>query len=136
MSKSYTLADGSTVTVTSTENGVPFNEGMQALTKAIKARVAVRDGSGTGGGTMVDGKPVPILKLSRSYFEAGDGGTATVTYTGDSPYFIDDNYSRTLYFANTSMFTVQSSAGSYNSFIYTPSTNNYAAAIYEYSYVD
>ena len=49
--KSYTLADGTTATVTATENGVPFNEGMQALTKAIKARVSVRDGgSGTGGG--------------------------------------------------------------------------------------
>ena len=48
--KSYTLADGTTATVTATENGVPFNEGMQALTKAIKARVSVRDGgSGTGG---------------------------------------------------------------------------------------
>ena len=47
--KSYTLADGTTATVTATENGVPFNEGMNVLTKAIKARVSVRDGSGTGG---------------------------------------------------------------------------------------
>ena len=47
--KSYTLAGGTTATVTATENGVPFNEGMQVLTKAIKARVSVRDGSGTGG---------------------------------------------------------------------------------------
>ena len=37
--KSYTLADGTTATVNATANGVPFNEGMNVLTKAIKARV-------------------------------------------------------------------------------------------------
>ena len=37
--KSYTLADGTAATVNATANGVPFNEGMQVLTKAIKAKV-------------------------------------------------------------------------------------------------
>lgn len=43
--KSYTLADNSTVTVAATEQGISFNEGMDILTKAIKARINVRDGS-------------------------------------------------------------------------------------------
>ena len=41
--KSYTLTDGTTATVNATDNGVPFNEGMNVLTKAIKARMNTND---------------------------------------------------------------------------------------------
>jgi len=75
MSKSYTLADGTNITVTSNENGVPFNEGMQALTKAIKARVSVRDGSGTGGAS--SGKLVPTINVTVS-----SGTAQEVNYHG------------------------------------------------------
>ena len=45
--KSYTLADGSTATVNATDSGVPFNEGMNILSKAIKAKITA---SSSGGG--------------------------------------------------------------------------------------
>lgn len=44
--KSYTLADGSTATVNATDSGIPFNEGMNVLSKAIKAKI---DTSSSGG---------------------------------------------------------------------------------------
>lgn len=44
--KTYTLADGTTATVDADENGVPFNEGMNVLSKAIKAKI---NASSSGG---------------------------------------------------------------------------------------
>ena len=84
---SYTLADGTTATVTATENGVPFNEGMQALTKAIKARVAARDGgSGTGGASGT----FKIISGPSSYRVTCSNQNITFTfeYTGDLSYFL------------------------------------------------
>lgn len=46
---SYTLADNTTVTVTATANGVEFNEGMGALTKAIKAKITASSGGASNG---------------------------------------------------------------------------------------
>ena len=86
--KSYTLADGTNITVTSNENGVPFNEGMQALTKAIKARVSVRDGgSGTGGGASGTFR---IISKPSSYRVTGSDQNITFAfeYTGDLSYFL------------------------------------------------
>ena len=123
--KSYTLADGTTATVTATENGVPFNEGMQALTKAIKARVAVRDGgSGTGGAS---GKLVPTLILSQYTFNDRNL-TATITYTGDgSVSATDGSVSGNVYTSNTH-------GGSQSGLVYALETNNYTSAVVEVYY--
>ena len=78
--KSYTLADGTTATVTATENRVPFNEGMQALTKAIKAKV-------NAGIT---------LTVDQSNYSGGSCSSATITsgvrLTFGSNGYIDVTY--------------------------------------------
>ena len=68
--KSYTLADGTTATVTATENGVPFNEGMQALTKAIKAKIEHTP------------KAIPNLSIG-SWSVADSIYSAAISYDGD-----------------------------------------------------
>lgn len=159
--KSYTLADGSTATVTATENGVPFNEGMQALTKAIKARVAVRDGSGTGGAS---GKLVPTITWgtlpsnSPSIYE----GNIEYTLDSDTPtvlagYYITDGendslqperfndlvYTRVLYLTTKNAaipVSVHAGAGDYwcHLFVAAEETDNYEAAVFrnEFHYED
>lgn len=68
--KSYSLADGTTVTVNATDNGIKFNEGMQALTKAIKAKIANST------------KPTPNLSIG-GWSAVDTVYTVPITYDGD-----------------------------------------------------
>lgn len=68
--KSYSLADGTTVTVNATDNGIKFNEGMNILTKAIKAKIANST------------KPTPDLSIG-GWSAVDTVYVAPITYDGD-----------------------------------------------------
>ena len=72
--KSYTLADGSTATVNATDNDIPFNEGMNVLSKAIKAKIDTSSG-GTTEGLLADPE-LTVTKINDIEFKfshLGDG---------------------------------------------------------------
>lgn len=135
MSKSYTLADGSNITVTSTANGVPFNEGMQALTKAIKARVAVRDGSGTGGAS---GKQEGIITIVNGYgsIVQNNGSTSDGTFTvssnsGSTIYWHESNKSEVATVSSGDTITTGEHC---NEYFFTKADDNFTAgSFYFYS---
>lgn len=91
--KSYTLADSSTVTVTATNNGVEFNEGMGALTQAIKAKIT----ASSGGGASSENANVTNSKELIKHFTYEIISGATITSTSDLDCFtiinIDGNRS-------------------------------------------
>lgn len=84
--KSYTLADNSTVTVTATEQGISFNEGMDILTKAIKARVNVRDSSLINSLVVDDSNYTGSASVSSTTIEGG------IRITLDGEGYIDVTY--------------------------------------------
>lgn len=84
--KSYTLADNSTVTVAATEQGISFNEGMDILTKAIKARVNVRDSSLINSLVVDDSNYTGSASVSSTTIEGG------IRITLDNEGYIDVTY--------------------------------------------
>lgn len=110
--KTYTLAGGTTATVDATENGVPFNEGMGVLTKAIKAKINTSSGGATN-------KQQPTLSLGEW---AGNNNTysAVISYNGDG-----------VLTANTgtlsgSTITVEDADGNFNGVISAAEGTNFA----------
>lgn len=124
--KSYTLADGSTATVNATDNGIPFNEGMNVLSKAIKAKI----NTSSGGGKKV---PTLILNNVSSLFH---DDTFTVTYDGDgeikvSGYSPDSHEPE--YLGNN---VVRCGGSLGRGVVYVLETANYYSAVAEFSWSD
>lgn len=100
---SYKLADGTTAIVTATENGVPFNQAMDILSRAIRAAIDSGGGESSetepGGGESSEtepsggsGKRVPTLEL---YWNAdGSGNPMKYGYCDCTNGY---DYSETLY---------------------------------------
>ena len=79
--KSYTLADGTTATVNATDNGIPFNEGMNVLSKAIKAKIDT-----SSGGEVTSSKQKPTITWSgvKENGSTSTACTAKFTVTSDT----------------------------------------------------
>lgn len=123
---------------------------MQALTKAIKARVAVRDASGTG----VSGKLVPSIEwdtTGRAY-EANMNFTIGYTVTSDASsclaWYVDFggtlNRGRDMTYSASLSGTISGTTGRTSDradlkiVVEVPETNNYEAGVFLYNmeYVD
>ena len=117
MSKSYTLADSTTATVNTTANGVEFNEGMGALTKAIKAKITASSSGGTS-------KQIATLTSSQGHY-LNPNASYTFTYNGDA---VLKTTLGTM--SGTTLSLSSSDAG--KGVVYAEETNNYSAAVYPF----
>lgn len=79
---SYTLADGSIVTVSASSAGVPFNEGMGVLTQAIKAKII----ASSGGGVSKLDATLELVNTTASGYSYSDITTYLASNTSDPRY--------------------------------------------------
>lgn len=96
--KSYTLADGTVVTVESGDNGVEFNEGMDAITKAVNAKINSSR------------KPVPALSIG-GWSVADTVYSAVVSYSGDGALSVNNGV------ISNGTLTVSDADGTFNGVI-------------------
>jgi len=119
--KSYTLADNTTVTVNTTANGVEFNEGMGALTKAIKAKINASSGGGAS-------KQIATLTCPTIGDEVvSPNSNHTFTYNGDGVL------KTTVGTMSGTTLSVSSSDANKSGVVYAQETNNYSAVVFPFT---
>lgn len=127
--KSYTLADGTTATVNATDNGVPFNEGMNVLSKAIKAKINTVGGGTPSGGS---GKQEGVITVIDHYGDTVQNDSCP----NDGVFTVSSNSGSTIYWHQemneriatiSSGDTIQTNERSYEYF-FTMADDNFTAA--------
>lgn len=120
--KSYPIFDGSTVTVDTGTNGVPFNDGMNVLSKAINKKIE----NAGGISTIIISKYAPSLELE------GWEATSTV-YSTNYTYDGDGTLTTSIGSLSNGVLTVEDSDGVFTGSITASEGNKYAGAVWEFN---